>query len=259
MKIHPAADLFPMMSEEELQELAHDIAENGLIHPIMVDDQDQLIDGRNRVKACKIAGVKPHFEKLNGRDPLAFIVSANLARRNLTKGQQAMALAMIYPEPGSRKSKETLPFSKMRLSQARTVRRHSLPLAESVLKGSISLDEALEQVEEARRQANSAEAKLERLHLAAPDLAERFMEGNLSLEEALAILYQRKDDLRRVKEAGREAEKGIFGFAVQVASIHSAIDAGEDIRIPSEAMKTLRDAFQILVSDMEHKYEKRNR
>lgn len=35
------------------------------------------------------------------RDPVAFIVSANLARRNLTEGQQAMVLAMIYPEPPS--------------------------------------------------------------------------------------------------------------------------------------------------------------
>jgi hypothetical protein len=40
--------------------------------------------------------VEPRFEPLNGRDPVAYIVSANLARRNLTKGQQAMALAMIY-------------------------------------------------------------------------------------------------------------------------------------------------------------------
>jgi len=35
---------------------------------------------------------------LTGRDPLAFIVSAYLARRNLTKGQQAMAYAMVYPD-----------------------------------------------------------------------------------------------------------------------------------------------------------------
>jgi hypothetical protein len=79
----------------------------------------------------------------------------------LTKGQQAMALAMIYPEPHSKKSKESLPFSKMRLSQARSVLRHSRDLAESVLKGSVSLDEALD--------------KVARLRTAAPDLAARWM------------------------------------------------------------------------------------
>src|SRR5262252_9757620 len=91
VKIHPAADLFPMMPDEELQELARDIAENGLIHPIIVDDQDQLIDGRNRLAACKMAGVKPRFEKLNGSDPVLYILSVNIERRHLSKGQLAIA------------------------------------------------------------------------------------------------------------------------------------------------------------------------
>jgi hypothetical protein len=55
--------------------------------------------GRNRQRACQLAKVKPNYVELNGQDPAAYIVSANLARRNLSKGQQAMALAMIYPEP----------------------------------------------------------------------------------------------------------------------------------------------------------------
>ena len=144
MKIHAAADLFPMMPEEELQELARDIAANGLIHPIVLDDQKQVVDGRNRLAACKIAQVEPRFEQLNGRDPLAYIVSANLARRNLTKGQQAMALAMIYPDPekGGRAKKSnainsavSAGFSSRRLNAARSVLRQSRDLAESVVKG----------------------------------------------------------------------------------------------------------------------------
>jgi hypothetical protein len=99
---------------------------------------------------------------------LAYIVSANLNRRNLTKGQQAMALAMIYPEPekgGRGKKKERVEetstlFSAKRLSQARAVLLHSRSLAESVVKGSISLDDALKQVEELKQQANSTEARL---------------------------------------------------------------------------------------------------
>ena len=59
-----------------------------------------LIDGRNRLKACEMAGVKPVFRRMNGEDPVAFIISANIARRNLSKGQRAMLLVMIYPEPG---------------------------------------------------------------------------------------------------------------------------------------------------------------
>jgi hypothetical protein len=76
----------------------------------------------------------------------------------MTKGQQAMVLAMIYPEPerGGRGNKSALGkgsdsepflFSKARLSDARSVLRHSRVLAESVVKGAVSLDDALAQVD----------------------------------------------------------------------------------------------------------------
>src|SRR6516162_8080548 len=99
MKIHPVADLFPMMPDEELAELAEDIKANGLIHPIITDDQGQLIDGRNRLKACKLAKIEPRFETLDGQNVVAYIFSANIGRRNLTKGQRAMLVAKICPEP----------------------------------------------------------------------------------------------------------------------------------------------------------------
>lgn len=164
MRIHPAADIFPMMSEDELQELASDIAANGLVHPIIVDDQKQVIDGRNRLAACKIAKVEPTFEQLNGRDPLAYIVSANLNRRNLTKGQQAMALAMIYPDPergrgktdAARKGAESASFSYRRLKEARLLLHHSHGLAKDVTAGRLSLDEALAKVDEQKQQSSAA-------------------------------------------------------------------------------------------------------
>lgn len=98
-KVHPVADLFPMMSDDELAELADDIKAHGLINPIIIDsDGLVLIDGRNRLRACEIAGVEPRFEHFHGNDPVSLILSLNVARRHLTKGQQAMAVAMAYPE-----------------------------------------------------------------------------------------------------------------------------------------------------------------
>src|SRR3954451_7878571 len=88
--VHPAAAVFPMMSDEELDDLAADIEANGLLHPIVLDaDGMVLIDGRNRLEACRRAGVEPEFRYLNGEDQRAFIASANLNRRNMTKGQKA--------------------------------------------------------------------------------------------------------------------------------------------------------------------------
>jgi ParB-like chromosome segregation protein Spo0J len=48
-KVHPDAALFPMTEDEELQTLAYDIAENGLKHPIVLDEDDLIVDGRNRL------------------------------------------------------------------------------------------------------------------------------------------------------------------------------------------------------------------
>ncbi len=53
-------------------------------------------------RAEGIAGVEPTFQDLDGRDPLALIASSNLSRRDLKKGQKAMLLAMMYPEPDER-------------------------------------------------------------------------------------------------------------------------------------------------------------
>jgi ParB-like chromosome segregation protein Spo0J len=65
LKIHPAADLFPLMSEAELRELGEDIKANGLQVPITVMYERvgnsgewlyQLLDGRNRLDAIALAG-----------------------------------------------------------------------------------------------------------------------------------------------------------------------------------------------------------
>lgn len=69
----------------------------GLQNAIVVKD-GVLIDGRNRREACRRAAVTPHLKELNGTDPVAFIISSNINRRHMTKGQRAMAVAMIYPD-----------------------------------------------------------------------------------------------------------------------------------------------------------------
>jgi ParB-like nuclease domain len=64
LKVHAAADLFPLMSEPELKELAENIKKNGLQQPILIwrqhgvgtGFQDYLIDGRNRLDALAMLG-----------------------------------------------------------------------------------------------------------------------------------------------------------------------------------------------------------
>lgn len=106
---HPAAELFPMMDEREIKEMAEDIRLNGLREPI-TKCEGKVLDGRNRLKACDRAGVEPSFVELPpGESPAAFVWSKNYARRHLTIHQRSMAAikmqTMIAKESKERMSR----------------------------------------------------------------------------------------------------------------------------------------------------------
>jgi hypothetical protein len=65
LKVHPFAALFPPITGEEWSEFVADIKTNGLMEPCALDKEGTLIDGRNRLRACELAGVEPRFECLN--------------------------------------------------------------------------------------------------------------------------------------------------------------------------------------------------
>ena len=103
---HPCADVFPMMSDAELDDLAQDIKANGQRQPVVLwvdkDDRQWLLDGRNRVEALKRVGIDPVVTVRappGGGDPVAYVISTNIRRRHLTKAQQA-ELILLTVEAG---------------------------------------------------------------------------------------------------------------------------------------------------------------
>ena len=95
--VHPAATLFPRLHGVTLDELAADIQANGLREPIVVF-QGLLIDGRNRLRACELAGVEPRFVEWQAAGSVVgYILSVNLHRRHLNESQRAMAAARAKP------------------------------------------------------------------------------------------------------------------------------------------------------------------
>jgi len=97
---HPLAALFPELPFEELAQLARDIKKQGQLEPIILH-KGLILDGRNRYRACQIAGVHPRTEDfsalITGRSPEEFVVSRNLRRRHLSVGQKA-AIALEWSE-----------------------------------------------------------------------------------------------------------------------------------------------------------------
>jgi hypothetical protein len=93
--IHPAATLFPMMSDSEYEGLKQDIAENGQRESIVVWC-NQIIDGRNRLRAMEELGRQPDIAELDeDQDPWKYVISHNLHRRHLTTSQRAMVASKL--------------------------------------------------------------------------------------------------------------------------------------------------------------------
>jgi hypothetical protein len=138
LKIHPAADLFPLLDPEELRALGDDIRKHGLREPVVVMRQYRrrqggtmdvreydlvLIDGRNRLDAMeavgftlvrdgkldptlghKVLGLEPltgaYAELDDDVDVYAFVISRNIRRRHLTTKQKRDLIAkLIKAEP----------------------------------------------------------------------------------------------------------------------------------------------------------------
>lgn len=222
LPVFGVADLFPMVAQDELAELAEDIAENGLQEPIViaqVNGEWMLIDGRNRLAACRLAKINPHYRVLES-DPTAYVLSANVHRRHLTKGQQAMAIALIYPDEFERgrgkKGKLDLPFSKMTLSQARFVLRNCRDKAEEVLRNAkypltVAYEEAQAIVEQQRLAEEERQRQLAALAILREefsDLAALVDDQRLGLPEAIAAGDQRREAarLKAEREAWERAE-----------------------------------------------------
>jgi ParB-like chromosome segregation protein Spo0J len=90
---HPAADIFPMMNGDDFASLKQDIAEQGQKEDIVLFE-GQVLDGRNRERACLELGIDPEYCELEEcKDPIAFVLSHNLHRRHLTQSQRAQCAA----------------------------------------------------------------------------------------------------------------------------------------------------------------------
>jgi hypothetical protein len=143
LPIHPAAELFPMMSEPELKELGQDIKKNGLKMSIAIFSTKTgegrrywLLDGRNRLAAMEAAGLAPRLAldkrgqwilTLQGVDvddvpqpvdavgePYAFVISTNIHRRHLTGEQKRELIGKLLkatPEKSNRQIAETVKVS----------------------------------------------------------------------------------------------------------------------------------------------------
>lgn len=189
---HPAADLFPMMDAAALVDLAEDIRQHGLREPVVLHPDGRIIDGRNRYRACGMAGVEPRFRTWDGEGSLVgYVVSLNLHRRHLSDSQRAMVGARIRPmfEEEAR--------ARM-LAGKPTDPRANLPEGDA----GRSREQAAAAVQVSPR---SVEHASKVLRDGATELVEAVERGEVAVSAAAAVAKLSQEEQREVVGRGREA------------------------------------------------------
>ena len=98
--IHELGLIFPVMQAWEMEALVESIKARGLYYPITLYE-GQILDGKCRYEACKIAGVIPTFQNYPEccpdyrGDALAYVMSANMYRAHYSEEQRALIAAQM--------------------------------------------------------------------------------------------------------------------------------------------------------------------
>jgi hypothetical protein len=134
IKVHPAADQFPMLPDDELGELAADIEQHGLRQAIDFQG-DELLDGRNRFAAIYRIKDETRRNDLLGfvastkrvmqvSDPAAYVISANVRRRHLSAEQKREIIAALLKEDPQRSDSATAKVANVSDKTVASVRRN---------------------------------------------------------------------------------------------------------------------------------------
>jgi len=199
--LHPACKLFPLLGEKELQELADDISENGLQNAIVLHD-GKVLDGQNRLAACKLARVEPHFVEWKGTgSPIHWVVSQNLMRRHLSASQRAVVALDLLP---------------MLENEAKERQRKSKGRSKKVEKSLSTLSDNGKASEFAARIVGTNYRYVElakKINLEQPEMIDRIRSGELSVPEArkLVSVPSKNGRSKRSKVKADDAERILHG------------------------------------------------
>jgi hypothetical protein len=124
------------------------------------------------------AGVEPQLKRLNGGEPVAYILSSNV-RRDLTQGQRAVipALAMnlsqnVTKNRGGTEIARALKVPRQRVSEAIIIVTHAPDLGQQVKRNELPFSQAVERSRALKAEAETNAEKMARLKAEAPDLAD---------------------------------------------------------------------------------------
>ncbi|MEQ0217838.1 ParB N-terminal domain-containing protein [Klebsiella sp. CN_Kp114] len=176
---HDTANAFPYISGDAYETLKEDIRINGILEPVYLFE-GKIIDGRNRYRVAKELGLDDiPTQEYEGDNPVGFVQSMNLHRRQLTPSQKAAAAAFLAEfkqgQHGDEEEYETQEAIAKKLGISRRM------------------------VVEATSLKKNADSKL----------IERVKTGDISLHNATAIARLNSEDQKSIVSEGAERVKEV--------------------------------------------------
>lgn len=242
---HPYSNYFPLMRGEEFQDLVSDIEENGLLEPI-IRYEGKILDGRNRWRACKKAGVTPEFTEYEGDSPIAYVISMNARRRHMEPAQLALCVREMKGELQEEIREELSAYkSEIASSQERDETGFSGGVDDGAAAGTSSPGRWTERAAEASGTSTDTVRRVDRVAREAEDpdspvreeaqeMVEEIREGNLGAKPA-------EQKIKRLKEEKQNGGKS--------ESERRAEAAREKLAEAERAGNEFRAALQDLVQE----------
>lgn len=237
--VHPAADLFPMLPDAELQALADDIAKHGLDHPIVLTSDGTLLDGRNRKAACEMAGVELRWRVYDKDDHVRYVMSNGLKRRDLTAGQKAALAVDLLPlyeaEALKRMADAGRSAAPGKKAQKGSANVRYLSPHERRPKFGKAAQSAADDVGVSSRAVETFKA----LQASDPDLANEVRAGRRSLNDGVATAKRRADKKAKAEAKAAVQEQrddALLAQLAEQAQIEAAIRKAESERAVSDQL-----------------------
>lgn len=227
---HQLANVFPLIDGAEFAELVSDIRKHGVREPIWIYE-GEILDGRNRYRASREAGVDCPMQEYHGDDPVSFVVSLNLKRRHLSESQRAMVAAKLANLSDGQRADQAAQIC-----------------------AAVTQNEAADMLNVSRRTVQTAKAVQEQ---GAPELVQAVETGKVSVSAAADIATLPKQEQVEIVARGEkeilEAAKAIRAEKA-VARREERLDKIAEISKGNQALDT-SVRYPIIYADPPWRYE----
>lgn len=242
LQFHEAANIFPLMSDEESNALYDDINANGQKYAIELYE-GQILDGRNRYIQCLKLGIECDTTDVTDLvdDPVAHVLSVNLHRRHLSASQKAMVGDKARELFDARAKQRQASAIKARDEKGRAV---STP-GNDTISGLTARDEAGQAVGVSGTlmdRARTVRAK------GVPELVKAVEDGRMSVTNAAALVEEDEETQRAYAESGEAYHPDDDETGVGLKYADAAIVCLS--RIPDDDPQR-QDGFQLVVDWIE--------